>query len=202
MDGLEFCARVKADINTCHIPVILLTAKSELEQRIEGLEAGADSYIPKPFHPEHLLVRIKKLLEAQERFRSTYKEYDEKSRNELLQGLSTKDKKLLSGLSAYIDEHIEDSALNADHLSDYLSMSKTQLYRKIKALTDLTPHGLIKHVRLKKAASLLLEDEKTVSEVFYETGFNNRTYFYRSFKEAYGATPGEFKRKKEKEKMT
>jgi len=196
MDGLELCFKVKSDINTCHIPVILLTAKGELEQRIEGIEAGADSYIPKPFHPDHLLVRIKKLLETRERFRMAYKEYNETSQDELLKGLSPKDKQLLSGLSCFIEENIEDSSLNADHLASHLAMSKTQLYRKIKALTDFTPHGLIKHIRLKKAAALLQEDEKTVSEVFYETGFNNRTYFYRSFKEAYGVTPGEYLRSK------
>ncbi len=196
MGGLELCAKIKSDINTCHIPVILLTAKGETEQRIEGIEAGADSYIPKPFNPDHLFVRIKKLLETRERFRMAYKEYDEKPQDELLNGLSPKDKQLLSGLTDYIEKNMEDSLLNADHLSDYLAMSKTQLYRKIKALTDFTPHGLIKHIRLKKAAALLQEGDKTVSEVFYETGFNNRTYFYRSFKEAYGVTPGEYNSKK------
>jgi len=171
-----------------------LTAKGEMEQRIEGIEAGADSYIPKPFHPRHLMVRITKLLETVERFRMSYKEFEPHSQSELLQGLSPKDRKLLARLTDFIDEKLEDSSLNAEMLSDHQAMSKTQLYRKIKALTSLTPHGLIKHIRLKKAASLLQEGEKTVSEVFFETGFSNRTYFYRSFKEAYGKSPGEYSR--------
>lgn len=192
MDGLELCSIIKSDINTSHIPVILLTAKGELEQRIEGIEAGADSYIPKPFHPKHLKVRIEKLLETMDRFRKSFKEYDPQPQSELLQGLSSKDRKLITNLTNYIEERLEDSSLNAESLSSHQAMSKTQLYRKIKILTDLTPHGLIKHIRLKKAAHLLREGEKTVSEVFYETGFNNRTYFYRSFKDAYGVTPGEY----------
>jgi AraC-like DNA-binding protein len=192
---LELCSRIKSDINTSHIPVILLTAKGEVEHRIEGLEAGADSYIPKPFHPRHLIVRIEKLLEAMERFRDTFKEYNPHPQPEALNGLSPKDKKLLACLTSFIEDNLENITLNADSLSEHQAMSKTQLYRKIKALTDLTPHGLIKHIRLRKAASLLEKGEKNVSEVFYETGFNNRTYFYRSFKEAYGMTPGEYTRK-------
>jgi signal transduction histidine kinase/DNA-binding response OmpR family regulator/ligand-binding sensor domain-containing protein len=192
MDGLELCSAIKSDINTCHIPVILLTTKGELEQRIEGLEAGADSYIPKPFHPKHLKVRIEKLLEAMERFRKSFREYDPQPQSELLQGLSSKDRKLLTSLTDYIEENLEDSSLKAESLSSHQAMSKTQLYRKIKVLTDLTPHGLIKYIRLKKAAFMLQQGNKTVSEVFYETGFNNRTYFYRSFREAYGTTPGEY----------
>ncbi len=192
MNGLELCDKIKSDINTCHIPVILLTAKGELSQRIEGIEAGADSYIPKPFHPAHLMVRIRKLLETKERFRTAYREYDDKAQTELMDNLSSKDKDLLSDLTCYIEENMEDSLLNAEHLADHFAMSKTQLYRKIKALTDYTPHGLIKYVRLKEAAALLKSGDKTVSEVFYETGFNNRTYFYRSFKKAFGVTPGEY----------
>jgi DNA-binding response OmpR family regulator len=192
MNGLELCSKIKMDINRCHIPVILLTAKGELEQRIEGIQAGADSYIPKPFHPYHLLVRIKKLLEVKERFRNAYKGYGEDSQSDLLEGLSEKDQKLLTTLDSYIEDNLEDSLLDADHLSEHLVMSKTQLYRKIKALTGYTPHGLIKHVRMKNAALLLQGGEKTVLEVFYETGFNNRTYFYRSFKDAFGVTPGEY----------
>ena len=201
MNGLELCSSIKSDINTSHIPVILLTAKSELEQRIEGIEAGADSYIPKPFHPRHLAVRIEKLLEASEFFKQRFKDYDPEPKTELLKGLSSKDRKFITNISEYIEKHLEDPLLNADNLASYQTMSKTQLYRKIKVLTDLTPHGLIKHIRLKKAATILKQGNKTVSEVFYETGFNNRTYFYRSFKEAYGYTPGEYIKSENKKKV-
>lgn len=193
MSGLELCSSLKTDINTSHIPVILLTAKGELEQRIEGIEAGADSYIPKPFHPKHLMVRIVKLLEAREHFKQKFKDYHPKPQSELLLGLTPKDKKFITLLIDYIENKLQDPLLNADTLAHHLAMSKTQLYRKIKVLTDLTPHGLIKHIRIKKAALLLKQEIKTVKEVFYETGFNNRTYFYRSFREAYGITPGEYR---------
>ena len=192
MSGLELCSSIKSDINTSHIPVILLTAKGELEQRIEGIEAGADSYIPKPFHPRHLMVRIEKLLEAREHFRQKFKDYNPEPQSELLQGLSSKDRKFITNIIDYIENNLEDPLLNADSLSKHQTMSKTQLYRKIKVLTDLTPHGLIKHIRLKKVALILKQGNKTVTEVFYETGFNNRTYFYRSFREAYGLTPREY----------
>jgi signal transduction histidine kinase/ligand-binding sensor domain-containing protein/DNA-binding response OmpR family regulator len=192
MSGLELCSSIKTDINTSHIPVILLTAKGELEQRIEGIEAGADSYIPKPFHPRHLMVRIEKLIEAREHFRQKFKDYNPEPQSELLKGLSSKDRKFISNIIDYIESNLEDTMLNADSLSKNQAMSKTQLYRKIKVLTDLTPHGLIKHIRLKKVAFILKQGNKTVTEVFYETGFNNRTYFYRSFREAYGLTPGEY----------
>lgn len=193
MDGLKLTKIIKTDINTSHIPVILLTARAEMEDRIEGLEVGADSYIPKPFYPRHLIVRIEKLIASGERFRKAFREYNEPHpRSELLKGLSPGDQKLIIGLIEYIEEKMQDPALNADHLSDQMAMSKTQLYRKIKALTGLTPHGLIKYLRLKKAANELKQSEKTVSEVFYETGFNNRSYFYRSFKEAFGVPPGDY----------
>jgi len=193
MDGLELTKLIKTDINTSHIPVILLTARVEMEHRIEGLEVGADSYIPKPFNPRHLMVRIEKLITTSERFRNSFREYSTpQPRSKLLEGLTPVDQKLLTGLIDYIEKNMQDSTLSADHLSSHIAMSKTQLYRKIKALTGLTPHGLIKYLRLKKAANELKQSEKTVSEVFYETGFNNRSYFYRSFKEAFGVPPGDY----------
>ncbi len=193
MDGLELTKIIKTDINTSHIPVILLTAKTEIEHRIKGLEVGADSYIPKPFHPRHLRVRIEKLIANRELFRRSFREHNEdQSRSELLKGLGQADQKLLSSLIESIEEKMSDADLNAEFLSEYMAMSKTQLYRKIKALTGLTPHGLIKNLRLKKAAFILKKGEKTVSEVFYETGFNSRSYFYQTFKEEFGVPPGNY----------
>lgn len=193
MDGLELTTAIKTDINTSHIPVILLTARAELEDRIEGLEVGADAYIPKPFNPRHLKVRTEKLIANIARLRNTFKEYnDPPGGEELLKGLSEGDRKLITRLMEFIAENMHDPTLSADHLTDHMAMSKTQLYRKIKALTGQTPHGLIKYMRIKKAAGELKKKEKTVSEIYYETGFNNRSYFYRSFKEAYGVAPGEY----------
>jgi len=193
MDGLELTKIIKTELNTSHIPVILLTARAEIEQRIEGLEVGADSYIPKPFHPRHLKVRIEKLIASREMFHKTFREYNEdQPQSELFKGLAPGDQTLLTCLVESIKERISDPNLNAESLCDFMTMSKTQLYRKIKALTGLTPHGLIKNLRLKKAAAELRKGEKTVSEVFYETGFNSRSYFYQTFKEEFGMAPGNY----------
>ena len=194
MDGIELTRRIKNDINTSHIPLIMLTAKAEIEDRIEGLEVGADSYIPKPFHPRHLMIRVEKLISRRELFRKTFSEMDENiSYSELLNGLTPFDQKIIRSLVEYIDKNLQLTDLNANSLAHHVAMSKTQLYRKIKALTGLTPHGLINNLRLKKAAKTLKLSQKTVSEVYYETGFNSRSYFYQTFKATYGVPPGDYK---------
>ncbi len=194
MDGLELCRHIKDNIHTCHIPVILLTAKGELEQRIEGIESGADSYIPKPFDPRHLRVRIRKLIENKNKIRRAFRSgmMDMKG---AMSGFSNRDTLLLDDLYGFIDKNIDNEELDANELAGHLNMSKTQLYRKIKALTGFTPHGLIKNYRLKKAVELLRTSSLTVSEIIYETGFKNRTYFYRSFKEMYGTSPMDYVKK-------
>ncbi|MDF1572953.1 MAG: two-component regulator propeller domain-containing protein [Bacteroidales bacterium] len=194
MDGFELTRKIKEDIQTSHIPVILLTAKTEIESRIEGLEIGADAYIPKPFHPRHLVIMVEKLIAAREQLRKILRTFaTDQDTGDLPEGLTSHDQDLIRRLTEYIEENIEDSNLNADILAGHIAMSKTQLYRKIKALTGLTPHGLINNLRLKKAAAALLNSEKTVSEIYYETGFNSRSYFYQTFKESYGVSPGDYK---------
>ncbi|MFO7977422.1 MAG: two-component regulator propeller domain-containing protein [Bacteroidales bacterium] len=191
MDGLALCRMLKKDLLTSHIPVILLTAKSDIEQRIQGLEMGADSYIPKPFHPRHLFVRIEKLLRNREQvfqhFKATFGTPSYSSQNEF----SPRDNRLLEKCINYIYENYPDENLDAERLASYLALSKAQLYRKIKALTGLTPHGLIKNFRLKKARQMLSDGKHSITDIIFLTGFNNRTYFYRSYKEVFGETPGE-----------
>jgi DNA-binding response OmpR family regulator len=194
MDGIELTRRIKNDINTSHIPLIMLTAKAEIEDRILGLEVGADSYIPKPFHPRHLMIRVEKLISRREQFRKTFSESEENiSYSELLKGLTPNDQKIIKSLVEFIDQNFQVPDLNANTLAHHVAMSKTQLYRKIKALTGLTPNGLINNLRLKKAAQILKFSEKTVSEVYYESGFNSRSYFYQTFKATYGVPPGDYK---------
>jgi len=193
MDGLELCNAIKENINTCHIPVILLTAKGELEHRIQGIESGADSYIPKPFDPRHLKVRIRKLIEMRNLVRDAFQSAQTISVKNV-SGLYKRDVKFVDNLQQFVNDNLDRTELNADMLAVQLAMSKTQLYRKIKAVTGFTPHGFIRNFRLKKAASLLLESSYTVSEIIYETGFNNRTYFYRCFKELYGESPTDYKK--------
>ena len=194
INGYELSKIVKEDINTCHIPIILLTAMGEIENRIKGIDTGADSYIPKPFHPKHLISRVEKLIDSQEKIRDSIKNAPWKLADNV-NGLVQKDKVWLNKLIAYIIDNLANANLDSALLMKEFAMSKTQLYRKVKAITDHTPHGFIKKYRLIKAADLLAQSDQTISEVTYATGFNNRSYFYRSFKEEYHCSPSEFKSK-------
>jgi signal transduction histidine kinase/ligand-binding sensor domain-containing protein/DNA-binding response OmpR family regulator len=192
INGYELCKKIKDDINTCHIPVILLTAMGEIENRIKGIDIGADSFIPKPFHPKHLIARVEKLLKSKQNIRELLKNAPWKLA-ENVNGLVQKDQIWLNRLEKFILENMNNSDLDSSLLIEEFAISKTQLYRKMKAVTDHTPHGFIKKYRLRKAADLLKNSDKTISEITYETGFNNRSYFYRSFKEEHDCSPSDFR---------
>jgi AraC-like DNA-binding protein len=192
MDGLTLCKTIKENIQTSHIPVILLTAKGEIENRIQGLEVGADSYIPKPFHPEHLFIRIEKLIEKMEATRKKFRNFGEMELNQLSPGIGERDDQFFSKIVHCIEIHLAEPEFNADVIADEVNMSKASLYKKVKTITGLTPHGLIKQFRLKKAADLLRNSDKSVSEVIYETGFNSRSYFYKSFNDTYHCHPKDY----------
>ena len=195
MDGLELCEKIKENIHTSHIPVILLTAKGEIENRIEGLQVGADSYIPKPFHPEHLFIRVEKLIERMELIRTKFRNHGDEELTKL--GIGERDDDFFSRIILCIQHHLSEPEFNADTIAEEIGMSKTSLYKKVKTITSLTPHGLIKQYRLKKAADLLRNSDLSVSEVIYETGFNSRSYFYKSFNEMYQCHPKDVERLKE-----
>jgi len=192
MDGLELCKIVKSTPETCHIPFVMLTARGGLEQKIEGYELGADAYLPKPFHAEHLLVRIKKLISYQERLHELFskEQLPLKLKEE---GLKDGDKVFLESLVKTIESNLDHEELDAAFLEEKMMMSKMQLYRKLKALANMTPGELIRTVRLQQAAILLRNTNLSVSEVFYQTGFNNESYFFREFKKKYNASPNEFR---------
>ncbi len=192
MDGLALCKMIKENIQTSHIPVILLTAKVEIENRIEGLQVGADSYIPKPFHPEHLFIRIEKLIERMELIRGKFQNFGDTKAIPTSIGISERDDLFFSKITQCIQTHLSEAEFNADDIGEEVGMSKASLYRKVKTITGLTPHGLIKQYRLKKAADLLKNSSLSVSEVIYETGFNSRSYFYKSFNEMYHCHPKDF----------
>jgi len=188
MDGLEFCRKIKKSIKTCHIPFILLTAKSSVIHRIEGLESGANSYISKPFYPEHLLVRIQTLLEEKELIKNHFKNgsFDENLRT---LPVEETEKDFMKQILDLIQVNIENENLQSSFLEKELGMSSSHLYRKIKQLFDFSPGDLIRTIRLKHASELLQKSKLTVAEVCYQSGFNNRSYFYREFKKMYGITP-------------
>lgn len=192
MNGLMLCQHIKDNIQTSHIPVILLTAKAEIEDRIEGLQVGADSYIPKPFHPEHLFIRIERLIRSREQIRTRFGNMSEVELDSIATGIGEKDDAFFLKIASCIMNHLSETEFSADIIAEEVGMSKTSLYKKVKAITGLTPHGLIKQYRLKKAADLLKNSNMSVSAVIYETGFNSRSYFYKSFNEVYHCHPKDF----------
>lgn len=188
MDGIEFCENVKNNDRTCHIPVIMLTAKSSILHRIEGLESGANSYIPKPFHPDHILVRVQKLIQERELI---LKHLAQDTFVENIKNLEVPndDKELLRNVIELIRNNIDNDNLQSQFIEEKLGISNSQLYRKIKQNFGFSPGDLIRTTRLKYAAELLRKSNYTVSEVCYRSGFNNRSYFYREFKKMFEHTP-------------
>lgn len=188
MDGVELCRLIKTDLRTCHIPFIMLTAKSSVEHRIEGLESGANSYIPKPFYPDHLMVRVQKLLEEKELI---LKHFAQDTLVEQLpeMNISNDEKVFIKSVIDLIRKNIDSEHLDSAFIEKNLGISNSQLYRKTKENFNLSPGDLIRTIRLKYAAGLLRKNVLTVSEVCYKSGFNNRSYFYREFKKLYDTTP-------------
>ncbi len=185
IDGIECCRRLKAEIQTCHIPVILLTACSLDEQRIQGYNGGADSYISKPFNFQLLLARIRNLIDLNLRMKQSLGDHY------LLvkENICDMDKDFVNKLNTLIDQRISDTTLNVEDLGREMGMSRVQLYRKLKSLTNYSPNELLRIARLKKAASLLAASDKTVSEIAYEVGFASPSYFTKCYKEYFGETP-------------
>lgn len=192
MNGLELCDRVKNAPSTCHIPFIILSARGAIEHEIEGYEAGADAYIPKPFHITHLQVRVRKLLEYRERMHDLFRK-DSPLSNIEEEEMGDDDKQFLQQLVKFIEDNFTDEQLSAAHLEKHMNLSKMQLYRKLKALSAMTPGEFIKCIRLKEAARLLVGTQLTVTEIFYRTGFNNQSYFFREFKKQYHCSPNEYR---------
>ena len=192
MNGLELCQHVKQTPVTAQIPFILLSARSTEENKAEGYEVGADAYIPKPFHSNYLLVRIRKLLDYQAKMRDLIK--DQHISNQFMDtNIPDTDKKFLESLLKVIEINLNEPELNAAALEAALSISKMQLYRKLKSLTGMTPAEFIKRIRLKHAADMLRTSQYTVSEIFYRTGFNNKSYFFREFRKLYQCAPNDYR---------
>lgn len=187
MDGLEFTKRLKEDTATSHIPVVLLTARSLSEQRKEGYDTGADSYITKPFSGQVLLSRIENLLRSRIMLRSVFA--GDKRETEEEAKLNEADKTFVGRLRTAIQEHLGDSDFSVERLGEEIGLSRVQLYRKVKALTGQTPVELLRKARLTKARQLLEKTEKSVSEIAYEMGFTSPSYFNKCFKDEFDINP-------------
>ncbi len=190
IDGFQLCRTIKTNFISSHIPIILLTARNTLQSKIEGLEIGADAYIEKPFEMAYLRVQVANLLQN----RSRLKAYFATSPIAQISSIahSSSDEAFLSKLSNWIVSHLEDPDLDVGQLAASLNMSKPTLYRKIKGISDLTPHELITVTRLKKAAELLTNSQMKIYEISYMVGFQSQAHFGKSFLKQFGMTPTEY----------
>ncbi len=188
MDGLEFTRQLKADTATSHIPVILLTARSLPEQREEGYSTGADSYLVKPFSGSMLLARVDNLLKSRVMLRSIFS--GGKTEEEAEEQLGAQDKTFITRLRDIIRAGMGDSDFSVERIGEEIGLSRVQLYRKVKAITDLTPVELLRKARLERARLLIERSDKSVAEIAYEVGFTSPSYFNKCFKDEFGMSPG------------
>ena len=194
MNGLEFCQRVKDNMATSHIPVILLTARALSKHQVEGYESGADGYITKPFSADVLIARIDNLLRNRLRLKGLFGSEEEKEVRQTeapAEEPQKKEDKFIIRFREYIEQHMSDSNLGVETIGMELGLSRVQLYRKVKALTGQSPVELLRTVRLHKARRLLQDSVKNISEVAYEVGFTSPSYFAKCFKDEFGVSPSE-----------
>ncbi|MDR1526047.1 MAG: DNA-binding response regulator, partial [Dysgonamonadaceae bacterium] len=190
------CQKLKSELSTSHIPVILLTAASLDEQRIVGFQSGADDYIAKPFNPDVLEVRVANLIENRKRLKELFSENlfsgntDKESK-----GTNDLDHSFLEKFRNLVEQNLADSELNVEDLGQQIGLSRTQLYRKLKSLTDYSPNELLRIIRLKRAYHLLSASELSISEVTYDVGFTAPSYFAKCFKDYYNESPTDFLKK-------
>lgn len=207
MDGLDMVKKIKANRDICHIPMILLSAKSSLDDRIAGLEQGIDDYITKPFSATYLKTRITSLLQQRQLLQEIYlnnlsKEKRLPDKNELLPTqpqVTPFDEQFMQQVMQYIEEQMDNSELTIDDFANKLLLSRTVFYRKLKSIVGLTPVDFIRDIRIKRAAQLIDSGEFNVSQVAYMTGFSDPKYFSKCFKKQMGVTPTEYK---DKQKVT
>lgn len=195
-DGLELCTLIKNDIRVGHIPVILMTARSMVVHIKEGFQAGADDYIVKPFNMDVLQTRIRSLLASREQLKKLYG----KRFSPEVMGIEVKsaDERFSQKLFDVIEQNISNDKLDVELLCTEIGISRANLYRKLKSITELSPMELIRNKRLEMAAKLLKESEMNVSEIALHLGFNSHSYFSNSFKAFYGCTPTEFVQSKDR----
>ena len=191
-DGFELCQALKTDERTSHIPIVLLTAKADQEDRIEGLTHGADAYLAKPFHQEELLVRLEKLIQLRQKLQARFEKAGS-FRNALQNQGQTVEDRFLQKVVKIIESKMANENFGMPELCKSLHMTRTTLFRKIKALTGKSTTLFIRRLRLEKAMELLQTTDLSVTEVCYEVGFNTPSYFTRAFQEEFGMAPSEVK---------
>jgi signal transduction histidine kinase/DNA-binding response OmpR family regulator len=191
IDGYTMIEQIRADIKTCHIPIIMLTAKSSSENIIDGYKAGVDAYVSKPFDTNVILSQISRLIKNRKLIHEKYKK--ENFMVDVPAKVISRDDEFLKRVRALLDENLDNPAFNVGELAAEMQMSTTQLYRKIKALTNYSPVEFLRIARLHKAHEYLAERNLSIKEVCFRTGFNNLSYFVKCFREYFGITPASYR---------
>jgi DNA-binding response OmpR family regulator len=190
MDGIELCSKMKNDELTSHIPIVMLTAKSSMAEKLEGLESGADDYLAKPFHMKELLTRIANLIDQRQKLRERFSHEIILEPREI--AITSLDEVFLKRAIQIVEEKMGDENFDLNKFQDAMHMSHSTLFRKLFALTNQSPSGFIRNIRLKRAAQLLKEHFGNVARVSYEVGFNNPSYFSKCFKSFFGVSPVDY----------
>lgn len=193
MDGLELTKHLKQSADLTHVPVILLSAKSAIESRLQAMQEGADDYVTKPFEPEYLRARVKNLIKQRQILEASYRQrlmrLDPQTSDDELKGDS-----FLAKLLNIMDKQMDNNTLTVDELVDDMGMGRTVFFNKLKSLTGLSPVEFIREMRIKRAAQLLEQKNYNITEVTYMVGMNDSRYFAKCFKATYGMTPSEYRK--------
>jgi len=197
MDGIELCKKIKSNATVSHTPIILLTARTSEEQKMQGFEIGADDYITKPFNFEILQSRIKNLIHQREIFHKDFRRQIEVKATDIK--ITSMDEKLIQNAIKFVEDKISDADFSVEDLSRELGMSRVHLYKKLLSLTGKAPLEFIRTIRLQRAAQLLEKSQLTISEVAYKVGFNSPKYFAKYFKDEFGMLPSAYVQSKKKE---
>ena len=190
VDGIELCRRIKTNVQTSHIPVILLTARTADDIKINSYEVGADSYMSKPFNFDMLMVRIEKLIEQQERRKQEFRKNIEVNPSAIT--ITSVDEQLIQKCLEYIEKNMDNPEYGVEELSGDLGMVRMSLYRKLQSITGHTPTDFIRSIRLKRAAQLLQGSRLPIIEIANRVGFSSSSYFSKCFKEMFGMLPKQY----------
>ena len=205
MDGIEMVRALREEMTTSHIPIVLLTAKSTIESKIEGMKLGADDYITKPFSAAYLKARIFNLLEQRKKLQALYcasliptsseRQTTEQPKQISAPALSPNDQKFMDKVLETIDRNLDNGDLMVEDIASEVNMSRSVFFKKLKTLTGLSPIEFLKEIRMKRAAQLIETEEYNMAQIAYMVGFNDSHYFSKCFKQQYGITPTEYKEK-------
>jgi DNA-binding response OmpR family regulator len=190
MDGIEFCKRIKTNLQTSHIPIILLTAKASQESKIEGLETGADDYLTKPFNSKELSVRIKNLLEQRKNLREKFNKEIKIDTSTI--AVTSLDNEFLQKALDVAEKNLSNTEFNSEDFAKEMFMSRSQLHRKLVTVTEHGPGEFIRTFRLKKAAELILEKRLSITQIAFEVGFSSPSHFTKAFRQTFNCLPTEF----------